>query len=87
MASFGQWLSEEMRRRRIWSVNRIAREAGLDPLKVSDWLFDRSRPGPTEAKRLARYLKVPGIPVDDLGRFTDGAGGAIGKTGKSARSV
>ena len=70
MALFGRWLGEEMRRRRILSVVRLAREAGFPAERVGNWVLDRERPSPDETARLAAYLKLPVETVDSAAGIT-----------------
>ncbi len=67
MAAFDRWLSTQMERRKIWSINRVAREAGLNAEHVGDWMLGRALPSALEAAKLAEYL---GLSFRDVAEAT-----------------
>ncbi|MBI3911358.1 MAG: helix-turn-helix domain-containing protein [Armatimonadetes bacterium] len=71
MAVFDRWLSAHMERRKIWSINRLAREAGLNAEHVGDWMLGRALPNAVEAAKLAEYLALPFRDVAEAAGFRD----------------
>jgi transcriptional regulator with XRE-family HTH domain len=52
------WIEQE-RERRNWSINELARQAGLSPGTVADVLNQRTNPGLQFCTEIARALNVP----------------------------
>jgi len=63
LQTFYTWLAAQMSERGIKSARRLALEAGVDPVKVPDWLLGVSVPSDQECEALARYL---GVPADEV---------------------
>jgi transcriptional regulator with XRE-family HTH domain len=55
---FESWLTGQMRLHGVRSATRLAREIGLDPNRVGDFLIGRRIPDEAEVERLAQYFGV-----------------------------
>lgn len=58
MRRFESWLGSQMQVHGVRSAGRLAREAGLEPARVADWVVGRSVPDDHECGQLAIYFNV-----------------------------
>ena len=65
VGTFEAWFNAEMAKRGIRSAGWLAREAGLNPADVADWMLGRSVPDPAACAVLAGHWR---LPVDDVRR-------------------
>jgi hypothetical protein len=63
LGDFGAWLQGEMDARRIRSASRLAREAGLDPNVLIEWVLGRQLPNDEECALLGAHL---GFAAEDV---------------------
>lgn len=66
VGSFEAWFNTEMARRGIRSAGWLAREAGLNPIDVADWMIGRSVPDAAACAVLARHWRLDAESVRSL---------------------
>ena len=63
MGAFESWLHQAMEEKGVRSIGRLARETGLEPLRVGDWATGRKLPEAEEMDLLSAYF---GVPSDEI---------------------
>ena len=63
MGEFESWLHRAMADKGVRSIGRLARETGLEALRVGDWATGRKLPESDELDLLSVYF---GVPTDEI---------------------
>ena len=66
--TLAEWLDQEMQRRRHRSLQVLARELGVDPVELADWMDGKSRPDDRGYTQLAAACTIDEVELHKLPR-------------------